>query len=49
MLRRVEVSAATDRVAVPDFRLPAGDLDLTATVVRGTTREGAYHVFLTRR
>jgi len=46
--RTVEVGAATDRVLIDHFTLPAGDVDFSVVLRHGATHEGAYHVALTR-
>jgi len=46
--RKVEVSAATDRVTTKRITLPAGELDFSVVVRHGESRAGADHVFLTR-
>lgn len=49
LTRTTAVPAATDRVKLEPLRIPAGDLEFSVNQVRGSTREGAYHVILTRR
>ena len=44
----VVIPAASDRVTIDRLTLPGGDLDFSIVIRHGETREGAYHVILTR-
>lgn len=45
----LELTRRAEKAVLRDVRIPPGEADLTATIIRNGDREGAYHVILVRR